>query len=536
MRNIYLMTKNYFHCAIGTLFGKKKRMTNMAGITLILLLVGGLFALLLFTSVKPAIDQYMMMENYYLEETGVFVPLMKLILNSGFLMGAFIAVMMALMKVTGGQRANDADLLLSMPCSRFEIVTAKAISKYFFNLALMFLFAGPYILGYLIFYQFSLTVLFGSILAFLFVPFIAVGLSYILDYITTILFSKAAMGNLLKAALTLIVLIGFMIFYLSSQLSAFSGLEGLDQEAIIGALPPIMWMVKIAVSFDAVSILLLAAVTIPVFVVGISLFATTFDKQNQVSHRRKVDIADQPNSSPMVSILKKEFNKFINTPVWIINSILGVLMIIGLTIWVAFDSSMVLEMAELMVPDKVNEAVAFFLTAALSMSSALSLISCATISLEGRSFWALKTTPADARVVITGKAMLNMVLVTPVVVLSSIALTFIFSLTFLQFLVLLLCPLLVNIFVSFGGVFINLLYPKFDWESETAAIKQSMSVIISMLAGTVLALIPLIPLITSKGLSVIPFIGWVMLIAYTLFAAGAVALALTKGKTLYEKL
>lgn len=543
MRNIFLISKNYFNCMIGTLLGKKKRAKSAAGFAIIFLLVAGLFALVLFQA-WTLITSYKLIEAGFAEvvENGVVVqeaiagvPVMKLILQQGFLMGTFVAIFFAIQKVTGGQRASDADLLLSMPCTRFEIVTAKAIARYFFNLAVLFLLAGPYIVGYLVFYQFSSTVLLGGIVALLFIPFFTVALSYFLDYITTMLFKKAAMGNLLKAGLTLVFLFLFLWLYMSSSMGALDGT--MTQDEIIAQVPPIMWMVNIALSFDLVSLLLLAVCTLIPFALGIALFATTFDKQNHVTRRRSVDIGAQSYDGPVIAIFKKELNKFINTPVWIINSILGSLMILGLTIWMVIDNSFIAEIAGLLTPDNTGAGAAFILAIAFSFSAAMSMVSCCSVSLEGKNLWVMKTMPIDSRTVIIGKALLNMVLVTPVIILCSIVLGFVFELTLFQFAVLLICPVLINVFISFGGVFINLIYPKLDWESETAVVKQSMSVMITMLLGMVAAILPIVPImIPSIGPDIIPYIGWIMLGGYALIAAAGIALALTKGKTLYEKL
>ncbi len=58
---------------------------------------------------------------------------------------------------------NDADLLLSLPMKRREIVVAKALSKTLFNAIIAFMFVGPYMLG-VVLVEFSLSVIIGGII------------------------------------------------------------------------------------------------------------------------------------------------------------------------------------------------------------------------------------------------------------------------------------------------------------------------------------------------------------------------------------
>jgi len=157
------------------------------------------------------------------------------------------------------------------------------------------------------------------------------------------------------------------------------------------------------------------------------------------------------------------------------------------------------------------------------------------ISLEGKSFWVIKTMPIDSRAVLIGKALLNMMLVVPVVIVASCLLWLVLKLEVLEFLMLLCLPIFVNIFISFIGVFINLLYPKFDFESEHAVVKRSMATLITTFVGLGTGMIPVLALVFI-GLNNMLLVAAVCAGALGSLAAGAVVLTLTKGKEIYEKL
>ena len=96
-------------------------------------------------------------------------------------------------------------------------------------------------------------------------------------------------------------------------------------------------------------------------------------------------------------------------------------------------------------------------------------------------------------------------------------------------------PLLANIFISFGGIFINLLYPRFDWESEEAIVKRSMSVLMTMLLGLAIGLVPVVTAV-AMGFSNMTALWLVWAGLLCVMAVASVVLTLTRGVTLYEKL
>lgn len=72
------------------------------------------------------------------------------------------------------------------------------------------------------------------------------------------------------------------------------------------------------------------------------------------------------------------------------------------------------------------------------------------------------------------------------------------------------------------GVWINLLFPKFDWINETAAVKQGASTIIAMLGSMAILAVPAILYIALVGRFVSLEI--YLLICIILFAAASVLL------------
>ena len=161
----------------------------------------------------------------------------------------------------------------------------------------------------------------------------------------------------------------------------------------------------------------------------------------------------------------------------------------------------------------------------LAFLAAMGNTTTVSVSIEGKQLWLLQSLPVRPQEVFLGKMLVNLTVAVPSVLLSVLAAalggwmdgiwTAAFPLVFLW-------PL------SAIGIWVNLKLPSFDWESETAVVKQSLSLPISMLAGSV---------------SVLPAAGAVFLVEYVftqnLWAkkkkkGGILILAILGGTLLYR--
>ena len=127
-----------------------------------------------------------------------------------------------------------------------------------------------------------------------------------------------------------------------------------------------------------------------------------------------------------------------------------------------------------------------------------------------------------------------MIIVLPTTLISSIIISIFLRLSLINCLIIFVLPTLFIAIMAFGGVLINLFLPKFDWEEEVAVVKQSMAVLVSMIAGIIVALVPLI-LYLLLDLSVV----YLFLITsgiYLIILIGIITMLFTKGTNLLSKL
>ena len=104
--------------------------------------------------------------------------------------------------------------------------------------------------------------------------------------------------------------------------------------------------------------------------------------------------------------------------------------------------------------------------------------------------------------------------------------------TYLPFIILI--PFLVVILTSITGLYINLLYPKLNWESEQEVVKQGISVLVTMSVNFIIVVIPMV-LYFILSLNEI-FKLSIVAMSYIVFIILCAILLFKQGKKLYEKL
>ena len=129
----------------------------------------------------------------------------------------------------------------------------------------------------------------------------------------------------------------------------------------------------------------------------------------------------------------------------------------------------------------------------------------ASISLEGKSLWIIKSLPITPKTVYLSKIAVNLTIISPAVIdviIIGIALKLGVARTLMILLLLAACA----VFISFYGLFINLLLPNFSWISEVVVIKNSAATMVTVFSsmgyiGIQFLLINFIPSMTAAYLS-----------------------------------
>jgi len=175
--------------------------------------------------------------------------------------------------------------------------------------------------------------------------------------------------------------------------------------------------------------------------------------------------------------------------------------------------------------------------ASLCAITATNIISAPSISLEGKNLWIAQSLPVDGSDILMVKAKMHMAVCLPAVIFAEVVFAFILKMSPLMTIILFVLPTLFTIFCALFGVIINLHFPKFDWISETVAVKQGMSSLIAMFGSFGAVLIPAV-LYFYVLKSVIDVEIYMLIVAIVLAIVCILMyqFLMTKGKEIFAKL
>lgn len=519
MRNICLLLKNYLVCGIGSLRRKNSRAKTVVGIISVAILYAIFFSLILFFMLFIARSSQPTAEtiNAGLDTSG----LINSVLAMGFVMSVFIALVMAVQKITGGQKANDTELLLSMPLKKIEIIIAKALSNYIFNLAFVVLFFLPSIIAYLVYTPFNVITVCGCFSVLLLIPLAAVGLSSLIDFLVTVCFSNSKFGNISKAVFTLLTLFGVVTVYEFFSLN-------LENPTIMSHL--VNWII----TFNPVVMIPFFCGAIFLFLMGAWLNSLLLNRENRVTQFKSINIS-RKITTPLKALLKNETNRYFNSPALMINTLLGPLAIVALTIWLLIDKGNTF--INLAVMFGISENATYIVYGLIFAGfTVLTYPSAVSISLEGKQLWILRSMPIPAHTILSAKACFNMILLIPLTLAAGIILSIVLKISIFNFIIMMAIPLLTAILISYSGVLLNLFFPKFEYENENTLIKQSTSAVILLFVGMLFIIVlSVLTIWLLFQLSVI-ITACIVIALLVALACIAVILTYTTGQRIFNRL
>lgn len=438
--------------------------------------------------------------------------------------------------------AKDNDLLLSMPIPPSYIVATRLLMLLCVNLMYSMLVFVPATAAYVLHFGFSarLIVLF---IAALLLPLLSMAVESLLGWLVALISTKIKRKNAASMILYLAFLAVYMWFFMGMQNNITALIANGTQigDAIGKYLPP-LYACGVAVADGDIGELIILALwcVVPFAVmwfaisksfIKISTSSKTQDKKIYVRESLEV-------MSPRRALLKKELSRFFSIPMYVLNCGLGAIMALGLGV------AALVKKEALVVALASGADIAAFLPflplALLAFCASTICISAPSISLEGKKFWIMKTSPVNTGDVFYAKIATNIIVGAPALAVAAVICGRAFSLTAAQILITALCAVLLQIFISVFGLLMNLNFPRFDWINEAMVVKQSTSVIITMFGGMAVAVLPIVgsfALVNSGSVGLGATGGLlVCLLFFAVVNAAAYGFLKTKGVKLYDEL
>lgn len=387
---------------------------------------------------------------------------------------------------------KDDNLLLSLPIKRSTVLFIRVFKFYMFELLYNTVFLLPVILNYAVHVHPETSYYIVSAIGLVLLPVVPILISCIIGTFITSVASKFKGKNIVQTILSItFVLAVLYISYNSNGLTT-----GITQhatsinETIAKIYYPVGEYIQLVTNFSITGLLLYIAIHTALFVIAIVLIGKVYfsinssvksiEKKKKTNKDYKIKTA-----SPVKSIVKKEFNRFINSPVFVSNAAFGlVLYIIGcILIAIKFDSlaNSIVEMGFSI--EQITKYIPVLAFGFLCFTAFMTSITSSMISLEGKSFNILKSIPQKPAKIVNAKVLAAICIMLPCIFVGDLILFIRFKMDIISIVLLLIASVLLPLISETIGIIVNLKYPRMDAQNDTEVVKQSMSSSVSVFMG-----------------------------------------------------
>lgn len=378
---------------------------------------------------------------------------------------------------------RDYDLVMSLPVSTGAVAVSRLIILYALNFLFELIIMVPMLAAYgllvkpdILFYIIGFVTLF-------FVPMVPIVIASLLGTLIAYIASRFRHSNLIS--------ILFNIAFLVLIIGASFGLKGNGQElanmskalmAKVNRIYPLAGMYQKALTnYDIRSFLLLFVISFAAFVIYTLVVKKVFKRMNTLiltgSYHVSYKMSSLKTSSPFRALYFKELKRFFSSTLYVINTGFGIVMLTVGAIAVLF-----VDLNKVLGNEEAAGTVINNLPVYICFCIVMTCTTMASISLEGKSLWIIKSLPIAPKTVYFSKIAVNLTIISPAVI-DIIIIGIALKLGLVRTLLMLLLTVTCSVFVAFFGLIINLLLPNFSWTSETVVIKNSAATMITVFSS-----------------------------------------------------
>lgn len=512
------LVRNYFDCFIGSFISKQKKGRYALGVLFVVLI--GTLMITIFAN-----SSYLTTVEF--NKNGV--PILAMYMNCS--MALMMVLILTVMRSALPQKTTDEEFLLALPISKPQIIFAKSFFNYLFDLiSLIGILFPSFIIYYYIVDGAQFLIIINGLVIILLIPFFSNALASIISIIFQKIASISRNYSLVQTLLILVLLILFLVFNY--------GIKGIldnhvnDLDTLLNRFLPMKWLMTFILDNNLLSLLWIVLICIPIFIVSILLKAYYFGKTLK-SYQSKKTTLNFKEQKPWVALYIKELKNYFSLPIYIVNTIFGVIIYFALAILIGSINIERISffILSLQLPGLIDYTAPIII-GMLCLGIATVATTAPSISLEGKNIWILKAHPVLLKDVYVSKILVNLTLtIIPIMIGSPLVASTIgweyLGMTFVL-------PLLTSVIIAIYGLFFNLLFPKMDWESEVVPIKQSLSVLIILFFGLIIVGLPFTLTFIFLQRHLISFL--VLINIYLFVILLGIRLLMTKGKKCFEQL
>ncbi len=449
--------------------GKKSSFNSPAVYLALLAFVGVVFAFMfynMFSMMAPMLATSGFSWLYFLY-----------VMGASFVISTIGCIFLSLSQL---YEAKDNELLLSMPIP--------PRSK---NLLFCALVQIPAFAAYATNASVSASLVVSQIVILLLVPLLSLSVSCILGWLIAFVTSRTRHKNVVTIVFSLVFFaLYFYLYYQAEDLVKTLAANSIGIGANIRDSAYPLYLTGLGASGDLLPLFGVAVVIIAFFAVVYAVLSHSFIKLATAKKGAKKAVYKEKTlkvSSASKALLRKERMMFTGNATYMLNSGLSALIMVGGTIYAVFQLNTLKQF-----PSTLIEMISVYLPLVIAFVISIGPISAASISMEAKNLWLMQSLPVSPLQVLTQKLKLHFIVNGVVSLVPSVVLSIMLGMKPVNIIITILIPIIFSLFSGLLGLMFDLKKPKLDWNTTAEAVKQSASVMLSLLLSVLAVCVPAI--------------------------------------------
>lgn len=452
-----------------------------------------------------------------------------------------LSIMIVLLRASGYLfYYKDYDILAPLPIHPRTILLSKIsvmmIMLYFSS----FLFTLPIVFSYFYWTGFNIIGFIFYLIGFIFLPLVPVIVMSFLSLLIAMATAKFRHSKLISIIILFAATIGLLVGSfsvnevdtnpLTGQINLFSGISN--------AYPPFEWFINAIHQQSIIDLLLLVGTHGIALFLFIVLLQSLVQKTNQRGVRSNIrknnkEIKYQ-EQSVLKTLVQKEFKKYFNSILYAVNSGIGPVMLIVLSVASLFYRSQIEDVLAQMAG--VDMDIEILILAFISFCIAMTYTPAISLSLEGKNFWIIKSLPIKAETVVLSKIVFNLILCVPIAITSIILFGISIGISAISQFILIGLVIVFAVLISTFDAIVNLHVPKFDYVNEQEVVKQSAGAILGIFGGFAFIAINGVFYYFMSDVTTFTMITLLMIAVNLIMLAPLIYYVKTKSATLFDRM
>lgn len=383
-------------------------------------------------------------------------------------------------------KANDNDLLLSLPVPVGSILLSRLLGVYLMGLMFSAVVFVPAATVYLCI-DFSVGTLLGCILGMLSISVFVFVLSCALGWVVAKIASKLKRKSFLTVIISLVFIGGYyyVVNNIPTLLMQFTQYTGAIGAGVKNFAYPVYLFGRmsagnlVSAPLPVFGTAALALLTFYVMSKSFLKLATASSDTVTAKYNRN---ARQKASGVFPALLKREFSRFTASPAYMLNCGFGVIImpIAGILLLIrgAALRSMLFGLF-----DSNTGTIAILAAAAVCLVSTMNDMTAPSVSLEGKTLWILRSMPVTTQQILRAKLAMQLLLSGISVLFAAICTCIAFAVPIGSSIAVILACLSLVVLLAEFGLFLDLKKPNLNWTTEITPIEQSSSVMFALFGG-----------------------------------------------------